>query len=424
MAKQKSQSEKAGAGAGVDPVRELEALGVRAKRVERPAAVEDVRKLLFAASREGLKVLPLGGGTSLGQAPLPESVDVVLDMTGLDSISVLDHRNLNITVQAGKTLEAINGELAAVENGFFLPLDPPLAHRATIGGAYAANTSGPLRLLYGTLRDQALGVKGVNAQGQEVSFGGITVKNVSGYDLTKFLIGSWGSLCVVTAVALRILPLPAASSLCEAVFDEPQAVEGFLAAVRASVLIPSAVVMASGDNGGGARRVLVAFEGHPQAVERQSRDLSKMAQEWGGRVGATVGRREMTAGLRAAVDPESEALGGVAVKVAVPPILGPAAFTEIRDASDRGGLRVHMALLAGNGVLYVYAWQADDEVLIQFTKGVKEIALRRGGHASPVRGPRAVLAAWGPRLDPTVERQVLRPIKEKLDPQGTLLPLS
>ena len=111
-----------------------------------------------------------------------------------------------MTVLAGTTLNGINEFLAGQGNGFFLPLDPPFSERATIGGVYASNGSGPSRLRYGAVRDQVLGVRGIDAQGGEVGFGGKTVKNVSGYDLTKFLIGSAGSLCLITAAIMRVYP--------------------------------------------------------------------------------------------------------------------------------------------------------------------------------------------------------------------------
>ena len=139
------------------------------------------------------------------------------------------------------TLDAINQFLAGQGKGFFLPLDPPLSHRATIGGVYAANGSGPLRLRYGVVRDQALGVRGADARGQEIGFGGKTVKNVSGYDLTKFLVGSGGSLCLITPSPFAFSPARGRFALRYRV-RHGGGLEKFLAALRASVLVPSAVV--------------------------------------------------------------------------------------------------------------------------------------------------------------------------------------
>jgi glycolate oxidase FAD binding subunit len=218
---------------------QLETLGVHAKRLEKPSTEREAQRILARAARERMTVLPVGGATALGTGVLPEAVDLVVDTTGLAKILVFDPRNLNLAVLAGMTLDAINEQLAQHERGFFLPLDPPLSHQASIGGIYAANLSGPSRLRYGTLRDQALGVRGVDAQGREVGFGGKTVKNVSGYDLTRFFIGSAGSLCLITSLSLRVYPLPEASSLCDLSIENLEGLEKFLSALRASVLIPS-----------------------------------------------------------------------------------------------------------------------------------------------------------------------------------------
>jgi FAD/FMN-containing dehydrogenase len=190
------------------------------------------------------------------------------------------------------------------------------------------------------------------------------------------------------------------------------------------VLIPSAVVITTPSVGGGGRRTIVAFEGSDAAVERQNRDLLKMAEGKGGKGDAKVGRDAMFLALRGAVDPTngfgSETL---ALKVCVPTMQGTSAYSAIEDLSVKGSVKTKMALLAGNGVLFVYATEANPEVLIQFFKGIKDVASGLGGHVIPVSGPRAVLAEWGPRLDPVIERQVLKPIKQMLDPKGILLPL-
>jgi len=170
----------AGRAAASPGIRELESLGVNVKRVEKPTQEKEAQQILAKAHREKLTVFPCGGGTALGSGVLPEKVDIALDTTGMDRVLAFDGNNLNIAVLGGMTLDAINQFLAGQGKGFFLPLDPPLPNRATIGGVYAANGSGPLRLRYGVVRDQALGVRGADARGEEIGFGGKTVKNVSG----------------------------------------------------------------------------------------------------------------------------------------------------------------------------------------------------------------------------------------------------
>ncbi|MGD0486818.1 MAG: FAD-binding oxidoreductase [Syntrophorhabdales bacterium] len=390
---------------GGAPFRTLESLGVEARHVERPTKEREAQQVLARAFKEKLTVLPVGGATAISAGTLPERVDIVLDMTGMEGIAHFDISNLNMTVLAGTTLNGINEFLAGQGNGFFLPLDPPFSERATIGGVYASNGSGPSRLRYGAVRDQVLGVRGIDAQGGEVGFGGKTVKNVSGYDLTKFLIGSAGSLCLITAAIMRVYPLPAASSICEVTFPAIGELEKFLQALRSSVLLPSGVTV---EQVLGAFRVLSAFEGHPLAVERENRDFLSLAGPFGGKGEAKMGREVMEEAIRGAIEPVGDAM---AIKVTVPLSEGPATLAGLKDLAGPA----KTVLFAGNGVILVYG--ADERII----DGAKRLAAH--GYVAPIRLHRSLLSTWGPRVNPALEQIVLRPIKEKLDPSGVFPPI-
>ena len=400
-------------------VQELKSLGVEIKRVEKPAKEKEAQQILAKAYREKLTVFPCGGGTALGSGVLPEKVDIALDTTGMDRVLAFDGNNLNIAVLGGMTLDAINQFLAGQGKGFFLPLDPPLTNRATIGGVYAANGSGPLRLRYGIVRDQALGVRGANSQGEEIGFGGKTVKNVSGFDLTKFLVGSGGTLCLITSISFRVYPLSDAASLCDIGFGTVEELEKFLAALRASVLVPSAVVA---EPAGSRFRVLTAFEGHPQAVERQNKDLIALAGKFGGAGAARTGRDAMVEGLRAAVNPDGATGGGLALKITVPIGAGARALAAARKLCEDNKVAGKAALYAGNGVVILYA-AAQGEASSRLIAGAKALGQSAGGYTAPLRAHRTALSGWGERVDPALHRLVLQPIKEKLDPSGVFPPI-
>jgi glycolate oxidase FAD binding subunit len=416
---------------GISPaVRELQSLGVQVKRVEKPLEEKEARQLLARAFQDKQTIFPCGGGTSLSSGVLPEKVDLALDTTGMNKILAFDSQNLNLEVLAGMTLDEINEFLAGQGRGFYLPLDPPFSHRATIGGAYAANSSGPLRHRYGTIRDQVLGVRGVDSRGQAVGFGGKTVKNVSGYDLTKFLIGSAGSLCLVTSLSLRVYPMPEASSLCDLVFGTLEELEKFLAAFRSSVLVPSAAVVTEIAGGpsvsstAGARfRVMVVFEGHPLAVERQNKDLLKLAGEFGGCGDARAGREMVVRGLRSAANPDRPLEASLILRVSVPIGHGPRTFANVQKLSHEHGLSVKPILFAGNGLLILYGEGTLQKKAMDFIRGLQETIRAAGGFVTPILAPREFLQAWGARVEPTLRRLVLGPIKEKLDPTGVFPPI-
>ena len=416
---------------GASPgVRELQSLGVQVKGVEKILGEKEARHLLARAFQAKQTIFPCGGGTGLSSGVLPEKVDLALDTTGMSKVLDFDPQNLNLEVLAGMTLDQINEFLAGQGRGFFLPLDPPFSHRATIGGAYAANSSGPLRHRYGTLRDQVLGVRGVDSRGQAVGFGGKTVKNVSGYDLTKFLIGSAGSLCLITSLAIRVYPLPEASSLGDLVFGTLEELEKFLAAFRSSVLVPSAVVVTEIAGGpsvsstAGARfRVITAFEGHRLAVERQNQDLLKLAGGFGGWGDARVGRKMVVRGLRSAVNPDRPLEASLILRVSVPIGQGPRTFAGVQKLSHEHGLSVKPVLFAGNGFLILYGEGTPHKKAIDFIRGLQEIIRAGEGFVAPVLAPIEILQAWGARVEPALHRLVYGPIKEKLDPSGVFPPI-
>ncbi len=406
-------------------IQELESLGVSFRRIESPTQEREAQRILAQAFKEKMKVLACGGGTSLGVGILPESVDLALDMTGMNRVLTFDSRNLNVAVLGGMSISAVNEYLAGQEKGFFLPLDPPLAHRATVGGIYAANGSGPSRLRYGTVRDQALGIRGADAQGREVGFGGKTVKNVSGYDLTKFFIGSAGSLCLITSISFRVYPLPEASSFCELLFDEAESLNQFLVALRSSVLLPSAMVITYPPGGASAPgfRGVIGFEGQGQAVERQNKELLQMAGNFGGKGDSHMGRDAMIKVLRAAIDPEEAPPNLLTIKLSVPIAQGVPTFEAIRKLAGGGPLAPKSVLLAGNGIIFLHAYPSDPDAGMQFMGGLKEIVQSADGYMIPVRAHRNLLGPWGGRADSTLHRLVLQPIKEKVDPTGVFPPM-
>jgi FAD/FMN-containing dehydrogenase len=417
-------------GAVSSAIQELDFLGVQAKRTEMPGTEREAQRILAQAFQEKKTVLPYGGGTAMGVGLLPGTVDIALAMTGMNRVLAFDPQNLNMAVLGGMTLDAINDYLAGQGKGFFLPLDPPLSHRATLGGVYVTNASGSSRLRYGTVRDQVLGVRGADARGREVGFGGKTVKNVSGYDLTKFFIGSAGSLCLITSLSFRVFPLPDASSLCDLIFGRLEELEKFLTALRSSILVPSAVVLTGPapkpglpDPGGLQFRVLISFEGHCQAVERQNNDLLSLARESGGTGGAKTGRDNMVKSLRAVVDPDGLTRDLLALKVSVPIAQGPRTYVAIGKLSKEQGLEAKIALFAGNGVIPVYIKGTHKEGLSRFIAGVKDIGQAAGGYSAPIWGHRTLLSGWGPRVEPALHRYVLQPLKDKLDPTGVFPPI-
>jgi glycolate dehydrogenase FAD-binding subunit len=185
---------------GVGPVKSTE-----------PKTVAEIIQTVQNASAEGLAIFPFGGQTMLDLG-LPLSRPAIgVDLRNLNQVIEYPARDMTITVQAGITIAKLQ-EILAGENQR-LPIDVPLADRATLGGAIATNANGPRRYGFGTWRDYVIGISVVNDEGHEVKAGGRVVKNVAGYDMAKLYIGSLGTLGIISQVTLKLKPRPEEQAL-------------------------------------------------------------------------------------------------------------------------------------------------------------------------------------------------------------------
>ena len=211
--------------------------GFTPKAVALPTSVQQIQKILaFAADRE-FSVIPAGSGTKLGIGNLPHKVDLVLSTRRLNSMIEYEPADLTVTVQAGMRLAKLQEELS--ENGQFLPLDPAYASLATVGGIAAANASGPLRMQHGTPRNQVLGMRVVRSDGTVVKSGGRVVKNVSGYDLNKLYIGSFGTLGIITELTFKLYPLAESGIIMLLRFKRVEDATKTASDITGSQLLPS-----------------------------------------------------------------------------------------------------------------------------------------------------------------------------------------
>ncbi|NOZ21208.1 MAG: FAD-binding oxidoreductase [Planctomycetes bacterium] len=260
--------------------------GVPPALILHPQSEAEVSAILSWANEQQIPIAPRGGGTkiSLGR-PIPQTQEFIcLSLNGLDHISEHDAENLTVTAQAGVTLRELQTCLSQQRQ--LLPLDPPTAEAATVGGVLAANASGPRRFGYGSARDFVLGLKVVTPDGKLLKYGGKSVKNVAGYDMCKLFIGSLGTLAVIVEATFRLVPLPTTAQTVGLSFASLDAAAEAVAQLLASHLLPSAIELIDpsaaamlppgcGVDAGGAYGVVLLFEGFQDPVERQVREVSK-----------------------------------------------------------------------------------------------------------------------------------------------------
>src|SRR5512137_2403658 len=192
----------------MEPYTHDHVVGLRAdpEVVARVTSAAQVAEILRLARREKVPVTPRGAGYGLSGGAVPTQGGIVLSLEKMNHILEIDNKNLMVTVEPG----VITGDIhRAVEaEGLFYPPDPASLDSCFIGGNIAEGAGGPRAVKYGVTKDYVCGLEAVLPSGEIITCGGKLVKNVTGYNLIQLLVGSEGTLAVVTQIILRLLPLP------------------------------------------------------------------------------------------------------------------------------------------------------------------------------------------------------------------------
>jgi len=406
--------------------------GVMPKAVVSPGSAEEISKVLLYANAEKLSVVPRGNGTMMAAGGIPKNMDIVLSLLRLNRITDYDVANLSLSVEAGMTLAEVQKKLANGGKGNFLPLDPPHSGKATIGGIIATNASGPKRYLYGTARDLLLGVKAVSPEGDLIAFGGKTMKNVSGYDMTKLLIGTGGGLGIITAITTKLLPLPEASATLLASFDSLAVTGPFIRKIIHSVLLPSAVELIDGkaaERLGEKSKYLLAFslEGVEEAVQRQITEISGSAKKDGATtVKVLKGAEDENFWIRVR-DFADDVAKGFASPIILKSNFVISKHSEILGSYEKlvqaAGISAAFIVHAGNGILYTYILEkAGKSGVVELIGKFTAEAVKFEGNLVVESCPREIkekINVWGQQRNDQI---IMRRLKEKMDPQGVLNP--
>ncbi|RWZ51407.1 FAD-binding protein [Halobacillus fulvus] len=198
---------------------------------------EEVVAVFKLANRYRVPVYPRGSGTCLSGGPLPVHGGIVLDMSQWPK--KIDHRpdDLTVTVTPSVLTARINEE--AEKHGLMYAPDPSSAHVATIGGNLAENSGGPRGLKYGVTKDHVIGLEVITPEGEVMRTGGGTIKNVTGYDLTKLIVGSEGTLGVIVEATLKLMPKPPAVQTMMVAFDHVRKAGEAISKTLTSGILPS-----------------------------------------------------------------------------------------------------------------------------------------------------------------------------------------
>ncbi len=255
--------------------------------VEKPHTPQEVAELVAAAltDDEPLEIVGQGSRRALGR---PVVASRMLDVSGLTGISLYEPEELVLTAAAGTPLAEIGVVLA--EKGQMPAFEPPDFSRllggagqgrGTLGGMVACGLSGPRRIRAGAVRDHVLGFSGITGRAEIFKSGGRVMKNVTGFDLSKLMCGSWGTLAVLTEVTLKVQPAPETTvTLGFRGLDTKGAVRLMTAAMRAPAEVSGAAHLPEGA-GGGESRTCIRLEGFAPSVAARVEMLKGLLAEFG-----------------------------------------------------------------------------------------------------------------------------------------------
>lgn len=406
--------------------------GLAPAAVAEPAEVAELVEIVNWARSRGAALLPATTGTYLPLGNPPRAIDVAVSLARFKRILYYDPEDLTLGVEPGLALAEVQTLLA--RDGLFLPADPPYADRAALGGLLAANACGPLRYGYGGWRDFVVGLKFVTGDGKLVKTGGRVVKNVAGYDLSKLLIGSLGSLGIITEINFKVFPQPPETATFLAGFADldralaarlrvvhspwqPRRLELFdqQAARLATLKLPADAPWWLAVSVGGAGKVIQRYETDLNALARELSAGSFAVLRGSEEVALWAGLNNLVAKLRAA-NPNA-----TVVKCPLPLTqLGP--FLEkALPVAQRYKLTAAVTAHAGTAVAYVHLLPPEVEDaprrLAQAATEMIHAGNNSGGRVTIPWCPTAVkrdVNVWGPLRD---DFPLMQKLKAQFDPE-------
>jgi glycolate oxidase FAD binding subunit len=395
-------------------------------RVVAPADAAGVAETLAACARDGAAVVAYGGATlqSIGNAP--RRCDVALHMRNLRGVREYDPRDMTAGIDAGTTLAEVARVLG--EHSQWIPFDAPQPARATVGGTLAAGWAGPRRAVYGSPRDLVLGSTIALTDGTLARAGGMVVKNVTGYDMSKLYVGSLGTLGLIVRANFKALPRPPVRRLAIAPIagnqrDRTIAALGGLAIEPAAALVLDGFARAARYPGAALRLVLL-FEGSDAVVERGTRDVRSALGKIGIAETLLLDGNDADAAFAGVIDAYVEGSGERTLTYRTTG-LPSTAWARTRTAKA-------LAHEHGLGAESIADLRTGDAILRFSARTVAAFAERIAGFDADVRrtfarstvlagGPhlRASIDAWGSEPSTIV---TMRAIKAHFDPAGILAP--
>jgi len=414
--------------------------------VVRVGSAEEVVAILKLANELLIPVTPRAGGQGLSGGSVPVMGGIVLSLERMNRVLEIDHQNLMVTVEPG----VITGELhQAVEaEGLFYPPDPASLDSCCLGGNIAEGAGGPRAVKYGTTKDYVCGLEVVLPTGEMVQLGGKLVKDVAGYNLKQLIVGSEGTLGVVTKIILRLLPLPKAQIDLLVAYDDFQKAADTVSAIIAECIIPTTIEFMERDTVKACERLMGKPVPYSDAVAQlliqltgQRRDEVEAEMDVVGELCLEHDALDvLVASDRATRDRLWEARRLIiealnhespvnrTEDVSVPRATIPTLLAGVHEMGERLGIRALCFGHAGDGNVHVNFLKGDlseqdwDERLAAAQRELYALALSLGGTITGEHGIGATRGWFLPQAIGELPVELMRGIKRVFDPKGILNP--
>jgi D-lactate dehydrogenase len=404
---------------------------------------EQVVEIVRLCNAEGIPLVARGRGTGTTGATVPLDNALVLSLERMDRILEVDPANRLMVAEPGVTNQAVQD--AAAAHGFFWPPDPTSAAVCTLGGNLAYNSAGPRAVKYGTPRENTLGLRAVTGAGDSIRTGVRTTKGVVGYDLTRLLIGSEGTLAVITEATLRLTPLQPAKRTLRAVHRDMSSAAAAVSRIMAQPVVPCALEFIDGAAIEMVRRhssaalpeqagamLMIEVDGTPDGIEAAAEAVSAAARGEDLVELSTARSQDEVDALWATRKALSPALRNIAPKKINEDVVVPVSrMAELIDGlqalSRRHGIPIVNFGHAGNGNIHVNLLvNPDDPLQMQAAEPcldqVFTLVLDLGGTLSGEHGIGLVKRNYVAREIDAPTLTLMRAIKDQFDPKHILNP--
>jgi glycolate oxidase len=405
-------------------------------------AVSAVMKL---ATEYNVPVTPRGAGTGLSGGALPVCGGIVLCTAALNKVLEIDTGNLMAVVEPGVILQEFQESVEEI--GLFYPPDPASRGSCFIGGNLAECSGGPRAVKYGVTKDYVVGVEAVLPNGDIIRHGGKLLKNVTGYNITQLLVGSEGTLAVITKIYLQLIPLPPHRSMLLVPFDSLESCARSVPAIMNAGIIPSVLELMESDalkitekhldvkipNSDAPAQLLIELDGDdPDSIAAKAERVCEIVMQEGATdvlLADTSAKMNEMWSMRRAI---GEAVKSVSVykeeDTVVPRNNIVPLLVGVKKIAKRYGIRTVCYGHAGDGNLHVNILKmdmTDDEWNRQLDPAICEIfelTVSLGGLISGEHGIGWVQKKYLPIAFTDIEIDVMKRIKDAFDPAGILNP--